>query len=115
MGVHPSASTSNFVNTSVEWWNSGAAISNFPGYSIGLQHHYNYNYGGGSLFPVWVPYTYWQYQRSGNTLTLRNGQTTSGPWSHIKSSTIATNNRVICAVAMIYTGVHIARVVSIIQ
>jgi hypothetical protein len=105
MVVHPSASTTNFVNKTVDWWNQGVVMENFPGYSIGL-HHYNYDYGGGTLFPVWSPYTYWQYQRRGNTLTLRNGQTPTGPWNDIKKSTIASNDKVICAVAMIYTHEH---------
>jgi hypothetical protein len=112
MVVHPSASTTNFVNKTVDWWNPGVVMENFPGYSIGL-HHYNYDYGGGRLFPVWSPYTYWQYQRRGNTLTLRNGQTPTGPWNDIKSATVSANDKVICAVAMVYERVHEVRVVSI--
>ena len=110
MVVHPSASTNNFVNKTVEWWNN--AIANFPGYTIGLSH-YNYNYGGGQLFPVWVPVTYWQYQRRGNTLALRNSQTPTGPWNDIKKAAVAANDSVICGVAMIYSHVHEVKVVSI--
>ena len=110
MVVHPSASTNNFVNKTVEWWNN--AIANFPGYTIGLSH-YNFNYGGGQLFPVWVPVTYWQYQRRGNTLALRNSQTPTGPWNDIKKATVAANDSVICGVAMIYSHVHEVKVVSI--
>ena len=110
MVVHPSASTNNFVNKTVDWWNN--AIANFPGYTIGLSH-YNFNYGGGQLFPVWVPVTYWQYQRRGNTLALRNSQTPTGPWNDIKKAAVAANDSVICGVAMIYSHEHEVKVVSI--
>jgi hypothetical protein len=110
MVVHPSANTDNFFNITAEWWQS--AGSNFPGYTLAM-NHYNYTYGGGQLFTVWGPFTYWQYQRLGNTLTLRNSQNPTGPWNNVKQATVTSDVKVICGVGMIYSGVHEVKVVSI--
>jgi hypothetical protein len=105
-----SLSTSNFYNNTVNWYSSVG--SNFPGYTVAM-NHYNYNYGGGTYYTVYLPTTYWQYQRRGNTITLRNSSNGSS-WNNIKSETVNSNhNQIICGVAMIYAGVHQVAVVSV--
>jgi hypothetical protein len=95
MITNPSAVTSNYYANNFDYYDAGLLIQNFPGYTVGL-YHYNSSYGAHTPHTVWNN-TYYKYERTGNTITLSYSHT-NGSWTLHKTSTVNTNDKIICVI-----------------